>query len=54
MLNKGSIGRDLLILFAGAAIGVLFGTLVAYPQVLARSGENAARIEANKDQLELL
>ena len=54
MLDRGSIRRDLMMIFAGAAIGVLFGILVAYPQVLARSSENEARIESNKDQIELL
>ena len=41
-------------LIVGAAIAALFGILVAYPEILASSRENAARIEANQKQLELL
>ncbi len=41
-------------LLVGAAVGVLFGILVAYPELLANSRENAARIESNREQIELL
>ena len=54
MLNRQTIGREVLLVLIGAAIGVLFGILVAYPQILANSRENAARIESNKEQIELL
>ncbi len=54
MFEKGSISRDFIILFAGAAISVVFAILVLYPEMLARSTENAARIESNKEQIELL
>ncbi len=54
MLNRQTIGREILLLLIGASIGVLFGILVAYPQILANSRENAVRIESNKEQIELL
>ena len=41
-------------LFIGAAIAAIFGILVAYPEMLASSRENAARIENNEKQIELL
>ena len=41
-------------LLIGAAIGALFGILVAYPEMLASSRENAARIENNEKQIKLL
>ena len=43
-----------LILLIGAAIGVVFTIMVAYPALLAQSRENEARIEANKEQIERL
>ena len=54
MFNRGGIGREVIIFFIGAAISVLFGILVLYPEVLARSRENAARIESNREQIEML
>ena len=54
MFNRGGIGREIIVLLIGAAIGVLFGILVLYPEVLARSRENAARIESNQEQIEML
>ena len=41
-------------LLIGAAIAAFFGILVAYPQILASSRENAVRIEANEKQFERL
>ena len=43
-----------LMLLIGAAIGVVFTIVVAYPSLLAESRENSARIEANKEQIERL
>ena len=54
MFSKESIGRELLFLFIGAALAVLFGIIVAYPEMLANSRENAARIEYNRQQIEFL
>ena len=54
MINRQTIGRDVLILLIGAAIGALFGILVAYPQILASTRENAARIELNEKRIEML
>jgi hypothetical protein len=51
--NRG-IRRDALMLLIGAAIGALFGILVAYPEMLASSRENSARIDNNQKQIELL
>ena len=48
------IRRDILLLLVGAAIATIFAILVAYPEILASSRENAARIEANGKQIELL
>ena len=44
----------MVILLVGAAIGVLFGVLVAYPEMLASSRENKARIDSNEKQIERL
>ena len=41
-------------LLIGAAIAAVFAILVAYPQMLADSRENAARIESNERQIERL
>ena len=46
--------RDALMLLIGAAIGALFGILVAYPEMLASTRENAARIDNNDKQIDLL
>ena len=54
MINGLSIRREILVLLIGAAIGVLFGVLVAYPEMLANSRENRARIESNEKQIEQL
>ena len=54
MDDKPRIVRDALMLLVGAVIAALFGILVAYPRLLANSRENAARIEANATQIELL
>ena len=48
------IPRDIAMLLIGAAIGTLFGILVAYPEMLASTRENAVGIESNKQQIELL
>ena len=54
MNDRPRIVRDIVVLAVGLTIGTLFGILVAYPAVLANSRENAARIEANQQQIELL
>ena len=54
MDNSPRIVRDALMLVVGAAMAAVFGILVAYPAMLANSRENAARIEANQQQIELL
>jgi hypothetical protein len=54
MFNGQNIRREVIILLIGAAIGVLFGVLVAYPEMLANTRENAARIESNEKQIERL
>ena len=54
MNDRPRIGRDALMLIIGAAIGALFGVFVAYPELVANSKENAARIESNQQQIELL
>ena len=54
MFEKDSIGRTVLLIFIGTLIGTIFGLLVAYPTLLADSRENAARIEANKERIDLL
>ena len=41
-------------LLIGASIAAFFGILVAYPQILANSRENAVRIESNEKQIERL
>ena len=46
--------RQILIMLIGAAIGVIFSIAVAYPILYAQLQENAARIEANKDQIQRL
>ena len=48
------IPRDIAMLLIGAAIGTLFGILVAYPEMLASTRENAVSIESNKQQIEML
>lgn len=54
-MNDGrGIRRDVVVLLIGAAIGVVFGILVAYPEMLASSRENSARIDNNEKQIELL
>ena len=52
--NVSRIRRDVLLLLIGAAMGTLFGILVAYPEMLASTRENAARIDANQQQIEVL
>ena len=54
MLNRPSIRRDIVLILIGTAIGTLFGIFVAYPELLANSRENSARIEGNRSQIELL
>lgn len=54
MNDRPRIGRDVLLLLIGAAIGAIFAVLVAYPELLASSKENSARIDANKAQIELI
>lgn len=54
MNDTPRIRRDVLMLLIGAAIATIFGILVAYPQILADSRENAANIESNKRQIERL
>ena len=49
-----SVRRDVIALLIGAAIGALFGILVAYPEMLASTRENAAHIKANEHQIQLL
>ena len=49
-----NVRRDIIVLLIGAAIGTLFGILVAYPEMLASPRENAARIKANEHQIQLL
>ena len=46
--------RDVLMVLIGATIAALFGILVAYPQLMASTRENAARIESNERQIERL
>ena len=53
-ITLSRIQRDVLLLLAGAAIGTLFGILVAYPQVMAAARENRAMIDSNQRQIELL
>lgn len=48
------IPRDIAMLLIGAAIATIFGILVAYPEMLASTRENAVSIESNKQQIELL
>ena len=54
MLNSSNIRRDIVLLIIGTAIDALFGIVVAYPQLLADSRENAVRIESNRSQIERL
>ena len=54
MYDRSRIGRDVIILFAGALIATVFAILVAYPGLLADSRANTARIESNAAQIELL
>ena len=54
MKDTPRIRRDVVLLLIGAAVGVLFGILVAYPEILSTTRENAARIEANEKQIERL
>ena len=54
MRDRSRIGRDVMIILFGAAIGTLFTILVAYPELLANSRANSARIESNSAQIELL
>ena len=54
MRDRSRIGRDVMIILFGAAIGTLFTILVAYPELLADSRANTARIESNSAQIELL
>ena len=54
MNDRSRIGRDALMLLIGAGIGALFGVFVAYPELVANSKENAARIESNERHIELL
>ena len=54
-MNSGrGIRRDAVVLLIGAAIGVVFGVFVAYPEMLASTRENAARIENNEKHIQLL
>ena len=54
MNDRPRIARDALMLLIGAGIGALFGVFVAYPELVANSKENAARIESNQSQIMLL
>lgn len=54
MNNRPRIGRDVLMLLIGAAIAAIFAVMVAYPELLANSKENVARIAANEDKIALL
>lgn len=54
MKDAPRIRRDVVLLLIGAAVGVLFGILVAYPEILSNTRENSARIEANEKQIERL
>ena len=54
MFDKESLGRAIILLIIGAAVGTIFGLLIAYPALLAETRENSARIEANKERVELL
>ncbi len=54
MFDRESIGRAIILLIIGAAVGTIFGLLIAYPALLAESRENAVRIEANKERIDLL
>ena len=54
MFDKESLGRAIILLIIGAAVGTIFGLLIAYPALLAESRENAARIESNKERIEQL
>lgn len=54
MYDRSRLRRDVIILLIGAAIGALFGVIVAYPEILASTRENAVRIEANRVQIEQL
>ena len=54
MLDRSRLGRDLIMLIVGAVVAALFAIVVAYPEILAKSRENAVLIEANKEQIELL
>ena len=54
--NAGITGflKNAALLVIGAGIGVVFGLLVAYPELVATPKENRAQIEANKAQIERL
>ena len=54
LVNRSRFGRDLIMLIVGAVVAALFAIVIAYPEILAKSRENAALIEANKEQIELL
>ena len=54
LFEKDSIGRTVLLIFIGTLIGTIFGLLVAYPALLSNTRENSARIEANKERIDLL
>ena len=54
MNNVPIIGRNVPLLLIGAAIGAIFTVMVAYPELLASTKENAARIAANEDKIALL
>ena len=54
MNYRSGIGRDLLMLMLGAAVGAFFAVLIAYPELLGGVRENSARIDANKAQIALL
>ena len=53
-MNLSRFLRDALMFVVGTAIGTMFAILVAYPEILATSRENTARIEANKEHINLL
>ena len=54
MNYRSGMGRDLLMLLMGAAVGAFFAVLIAYPELLGDVRENTARIEANQTQIALL
>ena len=54
MNRFSNLSREIIFLLIAAGIGVLFGILVAYPEMLAMPRENSARITSNEKRIESL